>query len=205
MSNYPPFQIYMSIYDTELLSRTALYEGAKISVMDAVVKYLQGFIEHPSLSWEALSGILRMEHIEILPPGNKLPASYEEALQLVEPFLIQPILFHACPNDCITQILMHVQSVHHQDIVSQVSLPNVLHTFQSFRGLFVYLDLKVFQRSSRHMDYILVVSTMSFMIFIIPQSGSWHILIVDHFHQTHVEFHLPFVQMVLIPYNQNRT
>ena len=42
-----------------------------------------------------------MEHEEILPVGNNLPATYSDALRLVEPFLIQPITFHACPNDCI--------------------------------------------------------------------------------------------------------
>ena len=42
-----------------------------------------------------------MEHTEILPPGNKLPSSYGEAVKAVEPFLIQPITFHACLNDCI--------------------------------------------------------------------------------------------------------
>ena len=91
----------MSIYDQEVLSSTPLYNGARLTVMDALVKHLSWFSEHPSISKEALSDVLRMEHLEILPPGNNLPSSYNDAMKVIEPFLIQPIMFHACPNDCI--------------------------------------------------------------------------------------------------------
>ena len=91
----------MSIYDTETLSKTPLYDGATISLMDALVKYFSWFSEHPGISKEALSDILSIEHNEILPAGNQLPSSYNKAIKLIEPFLIQPVLFHACPKDCI--------------------------------------------------------------------------------------------------------
>ena len=91
----------LSVYENERLSSTPLYDGAKTTVMDALVHYLSWFSEHPGISKEALSDILRMQHAEILPPGNKLPATYNEVMKLVEPFLVQPILFHACPNDCV--------------------------------------------------------------------------------------------------------
>ena len=95
-------EIYdMSIYESEQLSHTPLYEGATLSLMDALVKYLKWFSEHPGINKEALSDILRLEHNEVLPSGNKLPSSFADAVKLVEPFLIQPTLFHACPNDCI--------------------------------------------------------------------------------------------------------
>ena len=60
-----------------------------MTIMDALVKYLHWFSEHPGTSKEALSDILKLEHAEVLPPGNKLPASYDDAMNLVEPFLIQ--------------------------------------------------------------------------------------------------------------------
>ena len=69
--------------------------------MDALVKYLKWFSEHPGICKDALSDILRLEHNEVLPSGNKLPSSFADAMKLAEPFLIQPILFHICPNDCI--------------------------------------------------------------------------------------------------------
>ena len=37
----------------------------------------------------------------ILPPGNNLPISYEAALSAIEPYLVQPLVYDACKNDCI--------------------------------------------------------------------------------------------------------
>ena len=81
----------MSIYDHESLSSTPLYDGANISMMDAIVKYLSWFSEHPGISKEALSDILSLHHHEVLPQGNRLPASYRDIMKLAEPFLMQPI------------------------------------------------------------------------------------------------------------------
>lgn len=73
-----PLQLYdLSLYEVEQLSSTPLYDGAKMTVMDALVKYLHWFCEHPGISKETLSDILKLEHAEVLPPGNKLPASYD--------------------------------------------------------------------------------------------------------------------------------
>lgn len=91
----------ISIYDNEVLFGTPLYNGARISLMDTLVKHLSWFSEHPCISKEALSDVLSMEHHEILPPGNNLPSTYSNAMKIIEPFLIQPIIFHVCPNDCI--------------------------------------------------------------------------------------------------------
>ena len=76
----------MTVYETDQLSSIPLYEGASLSVLDALVKYLRWFSEHPGISKKALSDILKMEHTEILPPGNNLPSSYGEAVKAVEPF-----------------------------------------------------------------------------------------------------------------------
>lgn len=59
------------------------------------------FSEHPGISKQALSDVIFMQHNRILPPGNILPVSYEAALKLIEPYLIDSIIFHSCPNDCI--------------------------------------------------------------------------------------------------------
>ena len=45
------FDLYdMSTYDIETLSKTPLYDGATISVMDALVKYFSWFSERPGIS-----------------------------------------------------------------------------------------------------------------------------------------------------------
>ena len=90
----------LSIYDDERLS-VPLYDGSSVTIMESIVKYLHWFSNHPSISKEALSDILKLEHNDILPPGNNLPSSYDDIMKLAEPFLIQPILFHVCPNDCV--------------------------------------------------------------------------------------------------------
>ena len=90
-----------SIYHTEMLSTTPFYDGSKVSLMEALVKNLLWFSEHPGISKEALSDLLGMQHADTLPLGNKMPSSYGDAIKLIEPFLIQPITFHVCPNDCI--------------------------------------------------------------------------------------------------------
>ena len=60
-------QLYdISLYESEQLSSTPLYDGSKMTVMDALVKYLHWFSEHPGISKEALSDILKLEHGEVL-------------------------------------------------------------------------------------------------------------------------------------------
>lgn len=90
----------MSVYDTETLSKTPLYDGSNCTLMDAVVKYLHWFSDHPGISKETLSNMLSLQY-DILPPGNNLLSSYDDAIKMVELLLIQPIIFHACKNDCI--------------------------------------------------------------------------------------------------------
>ena len=58
-----PLQLYdLSLYENEQLSSTPLYDGAKMSDMDALVKYLHWFSEHSGISKEVLSDILKLEH-----------------------------------------------------------------------------------------------------------------------------------------------
>ena len=91
----------MSIYNSTLLATTPLYEGASISLLEALVEHFLWFSEHPGISKQALSDVISMQHHRILPYGNVLPASYEAALKLIEPYLIDSMVFHSCPNDCV--------------------------------------------------------------------------------------------------------
>ena len=92
-------------YDSTLYEKfeaiTPLYEGSSVSVLQAVTHHMLWFTEHPGTSKDALSGILHMQHTKVLPQPNLLPDSYCAALKLIEPFLIQPLVFDVCPNDCI--------------------------------------------------------------------------------------------------------
>lgn len=44
--------------------------------------------------------MLAMNHT-MLPHANNLPSSYEAALRIIQPYLVQPMVYDACPNDCI--------------------------------------------------------------------------------------------------------
>lgn len=86
---------------THFIAQTPLYNGAEITILQSIVHHLSWFSEHPSISKQALSDLLKREHHYVLPPGNHLPDSYEAAMKLAKDFLIEPIVFHACPNDCV--------------------------------------------------------------------------------------------------------
>ena len=77
-----------------------LYDGSQTTLLQAVIKNLCWFCEHPSISKEALSDSLQAQH-DILPPGNCLPVSYKAVHKLIRPYSIPRIEFHACRNDCL--------------------------------------------------------------------------------------------------------
>ena len=66
-----------------------------------MAQQFEWFTDHPGTSKAAVSSMLHIQHNSILPEGNLLPESYTSARQLIEPFLIQKEVYHACPNDCI--------------------------------------------------------------------------------------------------------
>ena len=78
-----------------------LYDGSTMTVLEAVAHHMLLFTDHPGTSKDALSGILHMQHHSILPQPNLLPDSYSSALSLIEPFLIKPLEYDVCRNDCV--------------------------------------------------------------------------------------------------------
>ena len=66
-----------------------LYEGASVTVLEAVAQHLLWFTDHPGTSKQAYY----MQHHSILPKGNLLPDSYYEAIKIVDDFLIEPLVF----------------------------------------------------------------------------------------------------------------
>ena len=90
----------LTLYKSESAT-TPLYPGANITVLNALVQYFFWFTLHPSISKDALSNLLHFNHHFVLPKENLLPDTYDKAMKIVEPFLIKPLVFHCCPNDCI--------------------------------------------------------------------------------------------------------
>ena len=63
-----------------------MYNGASMTVLQALVQFFTWFSEHPGISKEALSSLLHIQHHNILPPGTLLPTSYQAALTAIEPY-----------------------------------------------------------------------------------------------------------------------
>ena len=60
--------------------------------------------------------MLAIQH-SMLPPGNNLPSSYEDALKIIQPYLVKPIVYDVCAKDCVfRKICLNVLSVVVQDI-----------------------------------------------------------------------------------------
>lgn len=78
-----------------------LHEGSDETVMEVLAGYFHWFSSHPSISKSALSSLLSHEHCNVLPKGNNLPSSYDQAYNFIKPNLLPTESFHACPNDCI--------------------------------------------------------------------------------------------------------
>ena len=81
-------------------AKLSLFDGSSVTVLQALCGYLAWFSEHPGTSKTSLSDLLRLHHEQILPTGNNLPGSYDEAYAFVKPFLL-PFVVYVCPNDCI--------------------------------------------------------------------------------------------------------
>ena len=94
------FHFNASLYESSVAT-TPLYDGASITLLQALCRYFDWFSSHGGVSKEALSELLYTHHHFILPYGNRLPDSYEGALRILKPYLMETITFHVCPNDCV--------------------------------------------------------------------------------------------------------
>lgn len=70
------------------------------TLFETLIHLFDWFSSHPSLSKEAFSKNLQLWH-SILPEGNLLPTSYQEAYKIIRPYLDPEVIFDVCPNDCI--------------------------------------------------------------------------------------------------------
>ena len=88
-----------------------LYDGAGVTVLQTLAKHFEWFTSHPGTSKEALSDVIQMQH-DILPKGHRLPSSYHSARTLIEAFLVKPVVFHVCSNDCIVYRNEYADATH---------------------------------------------------------------------------------------------
>ena len=87
-----------------------LHSSLTITLFETIVYLFDWFSSHPSLSKEAFSKNLKLWH-SILPEGNLLPTSYQEAYRIIKPYLVPEIVYHVCVNDCLLFRGEHKDSV----------------------------------------------------------------------------------------------
>ncbi|KAK3735529.1 hypothetical protein QZH41_010032 [Actinostola sp. cb2023] len=77
-----------------------LYNGSSVTVLQSLAGYFAWFTEFPAVSKSALSSMLALNK-NLMPSPNNLPASYEEAMKFMKPFLLPLVVYDVCLNDCI--------------------------------------------------------------------------------------------------------
>lgn len=78
-----------------------LYPGSTLSVLGSVAILFSWFSTFPGVTKEALSQLLHILHFFLLPGENSLPATYSQALALVQSLLVPVTEYHCCVNDCV--------------------------------------------------------------------------------------------------------
>lgn len=89
------FNIDEAIKETSLL-----HANINCTLLETLIHLFDWFSSHPSLSKEAFSKNLLFWH-SILPEGNLLPTNYQQAYNIIKPYLEPIIVYHVCVNDCI--------------------------------------------------------------------------------------------------------
>ena len=86
--------------DEAITDSPLLHSSLTSTLFETLVHLFDWFSSHPSLSKEAFSKNLKLWH-SILPEGNLLPTSYQEAYKTIKPYLDPEVIFDVCQNDCI--------------------------------------------------------------------------------------------------------
>ena len=78
-----------------------VYSGAGVSTIQAISMLLSWFAAFPGISKASFTRLLILLHDYILPKGNNLPRSYEDAIKLIKEPLSPIKEYHCCVNDCV--------------------------------------------------------------------------------------------------------
>ena len=82
-------------------SSDPLYPGAPLTVFQATSILTFWFSLYPGISKSSFDRLLNILHMHILPVGNNLPESYDDAQKSLRHFLTPVKEYHCCVNDCV--------------------------------------------------------------------------------------------------------
>ena len=89
-----------SIYTEHWTAKTAY--NSKLSVLEYLFEIMKDFVASPKASKELVSRQLYKQKYKFAEQVNeKLPETYNQAVEILEPFLMQLHTYHTCPNDCV--------------------------------------------------------------------------------------------------------
>ena len=88
-------------YSTIPEANTLMYPNARITILEGVYEILRDFVFTPDASKMSTSARFKQLKEKFLPENNMMPASFDQALQLITSFLMPLEKFHVCPNDCV--------------------------------------------------------------------------------------------------------
>lgn len=176
---------------------TPLSAGSTNSVLQTLMNCFQWFCEHPGISKEALSSMLSLQK-SLFPAPNELPGSYEAALHVIAPYIISPVVYDICVNDCI------LYRGQHSDLVKCPECGTDRPTGQAGRH-FIYLPLKERLFGSTSMAEILqkhLIHPRPTKMQDIHDSPAWHeayskegmythICIITNLPDTILSIHIP--------------
>ena len=81
-------------------SSTPLYNGSSVNILQAHSELLLWYATHGTMSKLDFDRLLHLLGTVLLPPGNKLARTYRDAVKLLQPYIVKPIVYEACINDC---------------------------------------------------------------------------------------------------------
>ena len=152
-----------------------VHKGATVTLLQTLAKYFEWFTSHPGTSKSNLSEMLELQNEILQPIDNLLPNTYQAAHRMIESYLVKPIIFHACPNDCI---LYHKQYANDK-VCPHCVAPRYKHSNIPNRK-FIYLPLgpqlvRLFKnkKTAKEMQSHLGGSMAKTTMFDIHDSPSW--------------------------------
>ena len=97
-----PFDKYMdlSLYTKIPESKTLLYPGAKLTILEAAYEVIRDFVFSKDTRANVTKRCKLMKE-KLLPEGNLMPESFEAIFKIIFPFLAPLHRFNVCPNDCV--------------------------------------------------------------------------------------------------------
>ena len=101
MINLFDWEFKPDLYRNHWAANEKISRECRLTVLEAVFEVMRDFVFSPNMSKGCVSRRLNSLKSKFLFQDNNLPSDFEQAMKIIEPFLIPMHKFNVCPNDCI--------------------------------------------------------------------------------------------------------